>query len=65
MTDHPIVQRLAERKNALNACYARALRRLRDLHDEEFREFLADEYKKAGVELSMRAGRLKKHSPTE
>lgn len=65
MADHPVVKHLAERKNALNACYARALSRLRDLHDDEFRGFLADEYRKAGVELSMRAGRLKKANPSD
>ena len=42
-----------DRRASLNACYARALRRLRDAHDKEFRTLLAEEYESAGVKISM------------
>lgn len=49
-----------ERKNMLNNCYARSLRKLRDAHDEEFRAILAEEYAKNGLDIAMRASRLSK-----
>lgn len=54
-----------DRRASLNACYARALRRLRDAHDKEFRTLLAEEYESAGVTISMRASRLEKSRSKE
>jgi hypothetical protein len=49
----------------MQKCYWEALRRLRDLHDDEFRSILSGVYEDFGVDVSMRKSRLSSRSRTD
>jgi len=47
-----------DHKALLGKCYSAALMELRNLHDEEFRYLLSEQYEKHGVKIKMRRGRI-------
>ena len=48
----------SEHEKIVRRCYQRALTALRQKHDQEFHQMLADEYNAAGVSISKRKSRI-------
>lgn len=48
----------SDREGLIRRCYQRALTALRQKHDTEFQEMLADEYENAGITVKKRKSRM-------
>ena len=47
-----------EQARAVRKCYERAKTILRQKHDEEFQQILADQYREAGLQIRKRKSRI-------